>query len=130
MEQSEPKILGATSTRVVLIVLWVPSADRDGKALANQDEWKNKGLTFFGETYGGCTAMPRAEGIWRDDERDGNLVRDFPILLHCYVSEEQAHDKKLLAKLGVFIRKLGRDMKQGEVALLIDGRWHGFKNLS
>jgi hypothetical protein len=50
MEQSETKILGATSTRVVLIVLWVPSADREGKALSNQDEWKNKGLTFFGET--------------------------------------------------------------------------------
>jgi hypothetical protein len=130
MVQSEAKILGATSTRVVLIVLWIPSADREGRALSNQDEWKNNGLTFFGDTYGGCTAMPRAEGIWRDDERDGNLVRDFPILLHCYVTEEQAHDKKLLTKLGAFCRKLGRETKQGEVTVLIDGQWHGFKHLS
>jgi hypothetical protein len=126
----EPKIQGATSTRRVLMVLFIPSADRVGKTLLNQDEWKRNALEFFGSTYGGATAMPRAEGIWRDDENNGNLVPDFPILLHCYVTEEQASDKKLQAKLGTFCRKMGREMKQGEVALIIDGVFYTFSHFS
>src|ERR1700722_7764456 len=74
----EPTIHGATSTRRVLVVLFIPSADRVGKTLPNQDEWKRNALEFFGTTYGGATAMPRAEGIWRDDDNDGSLVPDFP----------------------------------------------------
>jgi hypothetical protein len=126
VDVDEPKIPGATATRRVLLVLFVPSADRDGKTLSNQDEWKRKALDFFGGTYGGSTAMPRAEGIWRDDEKSGNLVRDFPILVHCYMTEEQAQDKKLLVKLGAFCRKLGKEMNQGEVAVVLDGVFHTF----
>jgi hypothetical protein len=122
----EPKIPGATSRRRVLLILFIPSANRDGKTLSTQDEWKRKALEFFGATYGGGTAMARAEGIWRDDERDGNLVRDFPILLHCYMTDEQATDKKLLAKLSAFCRKLGKEMNQGEVAIVIDDVFHTF----
>ena len=74
--------------------------------------------------------MPRADAVWRDDADGGNLVRDFPIMVHSYVTEEQAGDKKLLAKLSAFCRKMGRDTKQGEVALLVDGVFHGFSHYS
>ena len=59
MENAEHKIPGATASRRVLLVLFIPSADRAGKTLLNQDEWKSNALKFFGETYGGATAMPR-----------------------------------------------------------------------
>lgn len=130
MEKVEAKLLGSSSSRVVLIVLWIPSADRDGKPLPNQDEWKEKALNLFGTLYSGATAMPKADGIWRDDERGGNLVRDTPILLHCYVTEEEAHDQTLLPKVGAFCRKMGRETHQGAVILLIDGEMHTFKNFS
>ena len=112
----------------MLLVLFIPSADRDGKTLTNQDDWKKNAKEFFGATYGGATAMPRAEGIWRDDERGGALIPDFPVLLHCYMTEEQALDKKLQAKLGTFCRKMGKEMKQGEVALVLDGVFHTFSH--
>ncbi len=99
-----------------------------GKPLLNQDEWKDHSLKFFGENYGGATVMPKAEGIWRDDENGGNLVPDSPILLHCYMTEEQASDKKLQAKLGAFCKKLGKEMEQGEVALIVDGMFYTFSN--
>lgn len=117
-----------SSTRSVLIILFVPSADRQGRTLGTQDQWKGKCLQFFGETYGGATAMPRAEGVWRDDENGGALIHDFPILIHCYVTEEQAADKKLQAKLHAFCRKMGREMKQGEVALVVNGQYHGIRD--
>ncbi|MGA2498384.1 MAG: hypothetical protein ABSH20_11620 [Tepidisphaeraceae bacterium] len=128
MEKDEPKISGAAATRRVLLVLFIPSADRAGKTLPNQDEWKRNAMEFFGTTYGGATAMPRAEGIWRDDENGGALVPDFPILLHCYMTEEHASDKKLQAKVGAFCKKMGKEMKQGEVAVIIDGMFYSFSH--
>lgn len=108
------------------MVLFIPSADRSGITMLNQDEWKRNALEFFGSNYGGATAMPRAEGIWRDDEKGGNLVPDFPILLHCYMTEEQAADRKLQAKVGAFCKKLGKEMRQGEVAVILDGVYYAF----
>ena len=128
MDKAVSSISGATATRRVLLVLFVPSADRAGKTLGNQDEWKQQALSFFGTNYGGATAMPRAEGVWRDDGNNGNLVLDFPILIHCYMTEDQASDKKLQAKISTFCRKMGKEMKQGEVALILDEVFHTFSN--
>jgi hypothetical protein len=130
MAKNAARIPGASATRRVLLVLFIPSADRVGKTLTNQDEWKQNAMEFFGNNYGGATAMPRAEGIWRDDENDGNLVRDFPILLHCYMTEQQASDRKLQAKVGGFCRKMGTEMKQGEVFMVLDGVAHSFSHFS
>ena len=69
-----------------------------------------------------------AEGIWRDDENGGALVPDFPILLHCYMTEEHASDKKLQAKVGAFCKRMGKEMRQGEVALILDGVFYSFSN--
>ena len=112
----------------MLLVVFIPSADRQGKTLLNQDEWKRNALEFFGTAYGGATAMPRAEGIWRDDENGGALVPDFPILLHCYMTEEHAADKKMQSRIGAFCRRLGKEMKQGEVAVILDGVFYTFSN--
>ena len=130
MPGNDPKIPGATSTRRVLIVLWIPSADREGKSLPDQDEWKKRALEFFGAGFGGATAMPRAEGIWRDDGNAGKLIWEYPILIHCYVTEEQLEDKKVLARLGAFCRKMGKETRQGEIALLVDGVFYSFTDLS
>jgi hypothetical protein len=126
MAKPEHNIAGATATRRVLLVLFIPSADRDGKTLLTQDEWKRNAMELFGTSYGGATAMPRAEGVWRDDGNGGKLIPDFPILLHCYMTEEQAADKKLQTKVGAFCRKMGKEMKQGEVAFILDGVFYSF----
>lgn len=128
MVKDEPTIPGSTATRRVLMILFIPSADRAGVTLLTQDEWKANAKEFFGTTYGGATVMPRAEGIWRDDGNGGALVPDFPYLLHCYMTEEQSMDKKLNAKVGAFCKKMGKEMKQGEVALIVDGTFHIFAN--
>jgi hypothetical protein len=56
-------------------------------------------------------------------------VPDFPILLHCYMTEEDASDKKLQAKIGAFCKKLGKEMKQGEVAVILDGVFYTFSEV-
>ena len=51
---------------------------------------------------GGATAYPKAKGIWRDDERGGALVKDEPVVVHCYTTPADIEDVRNLAQLGGF----------------------------
>jgi hypothetical protein len=103
----------------VLLVLFVPSVERDGMTPVDQDYWVDAALSTLGLVFGGATAYPRAKGIWRDDERGGNLVRDEPVVVHCYTTPERIEDEAALAELGSFCRRLGREARQGEVGLVV-----------
>jgi hypothetical protein len=100
-------------------VLFIPSVERDGATPIDQDSWVDVALEMLGRTFGGATAYPKARGIWRDDERAGVLVKDEPVLIHCYTTPEDIHDSTNLATLGRFCRRLGREANQGEVGLVV-----------
>lgn len=59
------------SRKTVLVVLFVPSVERDGTTPIDQMYWVEAALDPFGQLLGGATAFPRAKGVWRDDERGG-----------------------------------------------------------
>lgn len=61
-----------------LIVIFVPSKDRDGQAI-DQDYWVDAVLTCLGHLFRGATAYPRGKGVWRDDEGAGILIREEPV---------------------------------------------------
>jgi hypothetical protein len=103
----------------LLAVLFVPSVERDGLTHINQKRWRDAALEMFGTVFGGATAYPRAEGIWRDDERGGVLVRDQPVIVHCYMEPSAIEDEDNLTALGAFCRRMGRETNQGEVGLVI-----------
>jgi hypothetical protein len=101
------------------VVLFVPSVERDAETPMNQDRWVGAALDMFGRVFGGGTAYPKARGIWRDEERGGFLVRDQPVVVHCYTTPEDIQDSSKLAELGAFCRAMGRETNQGEVALVV-----------
>ena len=47
----------------ILMVLFVPSVERDGTTTIDQDYWVNEALETFGRLFGGATAFPKAEGV-------------------------------------------------------------------
>ncbi len=47
----------------VLVVLFVPSVERDGKTAIEQDKWVTSALEMFGAVFGGATAYPKARGV-------------------------------------------------------------------
>lgn len=111
---------GAAKRKSTLLVLFIPSAGRDGASLGRREQsrWVKKALKVLGKHFGGATAYPRGWGVWRDDERGGALVWDKPILIQCYTSEEL-----LEAEAGVlreFLRRMGRETGQGAVGFVID----------
>lgn len=103
----------------VLVVLFVPSVERDGTTEIAQGKWVEAALTMFGSVFGGATAYPKARGVWRDDERGGVLVFDEPVVVHCYTTPEQISAEENLARLGGFCRRMGQETNQGEIGLVI-----------
>ncbi len=51
-----------TGSKRVLVVLFVPSVERDGATAIDQDRLVNEALTMFGRVFGGATAYPKAKG--------------------------------------------------------------------
>jgi hypothetical protein len=83
-----PAVLAGGRKRV-LVVLFVPSVERDGVTAIDQGRWVDAALEMFGRVFGGATAYPKAKGVWRDDERGGALVVDEPVVVHCYTTPEE-----------------------------------------
>ena len=118
------------SRKTVLVVLFIPSVERDGITSVDQDYWVTEALRIFGRLYGGATAFPRARGVWRDDEMGGELVEDEPIIIHCYTTPDDLNDPERLAQLGNFCRRMGREARQGEVGLVIGDEYLAFRSFS
>ena len=120
----------SVARKSVLVVLFVPSVERDGVTPVDQDYWVDSALQTLGTVFGGATAYPRAKGIWRDDERGGHLVRDEPVVIHCYTTPERIEDEDALAELGSFCRRLGREASQGEVGLVVGDEYFAIRDFS
>ena len=118
------------SRKAVLVVLFVPSVERDGVTAINQEYWVGEALETLGRLFGGATAFPRARGVWRDDERGGVLVKDEPVVLHCYTTPADIGDSDRLSRLGSFCRRMGREAHQGEIGLVIGDEYLAFRDFS
>jgi hypothetical protein len=118
----------AFERKSVLVVMFIPSLQRDGATRVDQDHWVEEALSMFGTVFGGATAYPQAKGIWRDDERGGTLVRDEPVVIHCYTTPERIEDSDALSELGSFCRLLGRETKQGEVGLVVGDEYFAIRD--
>lgn len=114
----------------VLIVLFIPSVERDGTTPIDQQHWVDAALEMFGRVFGGATAYPKAKGIWRDDERHATLVKDEPVVVHCYTTPDDIQDSRNLAELGSFCRTLGRDARQGEVGLVVGDEYFAIREFT
>ena len=85
-------------------------------------------LEMFGRVFGGATAYPKAKGIWRDDEKGGALVKDEPVVLHCYTTPTEIEDSRNLAELARFCRTMGREARQGEVGLVVGDEYFAIRD--
>lgn len=114
----------------ILVVLFVPSVERDGATSIDQQHWVVAALEMFGRVFGGATAYPKAKGIWRDDERGGALVRDEPVVVHCYTTPADIENARNLAELRGFCRRMGRETHQGEIGLVIGDEYFAIHNFA
>ena len=108
--------LGAAKAESTLLVLFIPSVDRDSQPI-DQGTWVQRALTL-GELFGGATAFPQGQGVWRDDAQGGRLVFDEPVVINCYTSETLLEAQA--PRLRQFLVNMGEQTRQGAVGLGID----------
>ena len=106
-----------------LVVVFVPSQDRNGQPI-DQEYWVDEVLTTLGRLFRGATAYPRGRGVWRDDERGGVLLKEEPIIVFSYVAES-ALTMAALTELYRTLSRMGRQANQGEIGVVIDGKYYG-----
>src|SRR5262245_29173160 len=106
-----------------LVVIFVPSQDRAGQAI-DQEYWVDEVLTSLGRLFRGATAYPRGRGVWRDDARGGALLKEEPVIVFSYVAEG-ALTAAALSDLYRTLSRLGRQANQGEIGVVIDGKYYG-----
>ncbi len=123
------KRLGASLPKgTILLVLFVPDVDRLGKPI-DQDRWVAEALGVFGRLFRGATAFPKGRGVWRDDERGGELLFEQPVIIHCYTARRFL-TAKAMNELAAFLRRFGREAGQGEVGMIIDGEYLGITDFN
>jgi hypothetical protein len=119
-----------TGHKRLLVVLFIPSVERDGVTKIDQERWVDLALDMFGSLFGGATAYPKAKGVWRDDENGGKLVRDEPVVIQCYMSPEDMENSDNLSSLRMFCRRMGRETNQGEVGLVVGDEYIAITDLA
>jgi hypothetical protein len=114
-------LLNAVVADASLLVLFIPSADRDGDSLGKtlQKRWVHKALKLLGQHFTGATAFPRGWGTWRDDAQGGRIVWDRPVLIQCFTSE--AVILQHTPALRDFLVDMGIATNQGAVACVLNG---------
>ena len=111
----------------VLVILFIPSHDRDEKELKNRDLWADAALDLFAELFGGATAFDTYAGVYRDKVR-GKDLKDKPVLVESYTKIERIKDLTLLNNLVAFMNRTGRETRQAAVAVVIDNSFHEIDN--
>lgn len=100
-----------------VLVLFIPSVDRFEEPV-DQEHWVGETLTVLGRLFGGATAFPQGRGVWRDDERGGQLIFDAPVIVQCYTAEHLLEEKA--TEFRHFLLRLGTESRQGAVGFVID----------
>jgi hypothetical protein len=100
-----------------ILILIIPSHDKDEKPLKNQDMWAGQAMEIFKDLYEGATAFATFAGIYLTD--DGRTLHDKPILIESYASRADLEDKERLNELVRFCKRMGREAKQDAVALIV-----------
>ena len=111
------EVLQAQGCASTVLVLFIPSVDRFEEPI-DQEYWVTETLAVLGRLFGGATAFPQGRGVWRDDERGGQLVLDAPVIVQCYTAKQVLEENA--ADLRAFLTRLGTEGRQGAVGLVID----------
>lgn len=102
----------------------MPSVDRYNEPI-DQAYWSNRALEAFGRLFRGATAFPPGRGVWRDDAQGGRLIFDDTQMVTSYVPGELLEDAGVLSELRGFLHEMGREARQGEVGVMVGGKYYG-----
>jgi hypothetical protein len=102
------------------LTLYIPDCDDKGNPLPDQRRWVLEAADLLARIGGGVTIMPPVEGGWVNES--GKIVWEHPVLIYTFIRPREF--RSLLPELRIFLHRLGRETRQGEVAFEFDGRFY------
>lgn len=119
-------MLGATGeTSHQTLTVFVPDRDRDGVEIGTQRRFVLEAANLLAEIGGGVTIDPPVEGGWYDPQAQ-QLVWERPVILYTYVRPEPF--RNALPRLRLFLHRMGRETRQGEVAFVFGDELYRIKD--
>jgi hypothetical protein len=112
-----------------LFVLFIPSKDKDGNDLRDQEMWADAAGDLLTRLFGGATAMPPAKGKWFNEE-SGEIITEEVVLVHSYARGSHVSDEERIRRLAEFLHRMGRETNQGEVAVVIGDVFHRIRRFT
>jgi hypothetical protein len=111
-----------------LVILIIPSHDKDENELQNQEWWASSAMELFAELYRGATAFKTFAGIYKCD--DGKVLHDRPIMIESYVQRADLENREKLFSLLDFVKRMGRETRQAAVGLVVNSVFHEITDFS
>ncbi len=121
IQSASVDILGSSDQNPVLVILFVPTKDKDGKALKDSDMWLAAAITVLSEQFGGATVMAPADGAWYNPET-GEIIREQVHLVHSYGKPDP--NLNSFKPIAEFLHRMGREPRQGEMGIVVDSVFH------
>jgi hypothetical protein len=109
------------------VSIFVPSQTRDGM-LIDHAAWQLETLEIMARLFGGATVI-ECQGAWRDDERGGAIGIEKVSTVYSLMAES-SWNKKTVTELAKFLHRMGRESDQGEVGLVVNGRYFPIREFS
>jgi hypothetical protein len=124
MMSSIAESLGATyPAGTSQIVLFIPDRDKEGGVI-DQRFWQDEALKTLGMLFRGAPAFPPGRGVWRDDTAGGAMLFEQTVMVVSY-TDPVLLTSETLTKLREFLHRFGREARQGEVGIVMDGVYYG-----
>ena len=101
--------------------IYIPDRDADGAEFGTQRSYVLEAAQLLARIGGGVTIMPAVEGGWFNKQTN-QIIWERPVVVYTYINEETFVE--LLPELRRFLHRMGRETRQGEIAVELDGAFY------
>ncbi len=113
------------------LLIFVPEGQRKSTEVPVdlQDQWVMKLLELCSDLFGGATAYGRGIGVWREIRR-GRPIKthwDRVTVIESWIDPALPKVKQRMTRLARNLDRMRKDLRQKEVACIIDGRWKSYR---
>jgi len=112
------------------IIVFVPEGQRRTTEVPIdlQDKWVMKLLHLCSKLFGGATAYGRGVGVWMPARTQNPKTHwDRVTVIECWVAPDTPEIEQRVDRLVINLKKMRRELRQKEVAAIIDGRWKSYR---
>ncbi len=118
------------ATRAGQIIVFVPEGQRRTTEVPIdlQDKWVMKLLHLCSKLFGGATAYGRGVGVWIPRRMQNPKTHwDRVTVIECWVAPDTPEIKQRMKRLARDLKKMRQELRQKEVAAIIDGEWQSYR---